>query len=189
MRRILHAALACLVSCAAVMIGTGSASAVSDRPWWDPTYVIESPVNPTRAEGAVESVVLTADNSDSKEVTPDSWVRVKFLGTGFTPGLYYTARVTLREPGTGKDRSTYTWLTYRATEDGKIHGNLRMPLPFSAAPGESIVAVPTIYNANDVRRDGRPKKTDPKCALRCERVAPLAAWTDLTDPQAIVTVK
>lgn len=50
------------------------------------------------------------------------------------------------------------------------------------------MGVPTVYNANDVRRDGRPNKVDENCVLQCERVAPLTAWTDYQYPGAIITM-
>lgn len=167
------------------------------RPWWDPTQVIESPVDPEHAEGSVDSVVFTDDadgdhviaaRRDVQDGAGPRYGRVRIHASGFTPGLYYTMRVVLREAGTGEDWGVYTWLTYRATDAGEINGNLRVLIPSRARPGERVVAVPTIYNANDVRRDGRPEKADPDCVLQCERVAPLAAWTDYDDPRAIVTI-
>ncbi|WP_192796002.1 hypothetical protein [Corynebacterium sp. 11A] len=189
MRSLTKGISACVIAVSTLCAGVGTANAVQDRPWWDPTQVIESPVNPNRAEGAVEGVSFTASDSAAKEVSPSDWARVTFTGTGFTPGLYYTVRVTLREPGTGRDWGVYTWLTYRATAEGKIHSNLRVFIPSRAVPGEKVIAVPTVYNAEDVRRDGRPEKADPSCVLQCERVAPLAAYTNLTDPGATITIR
>lgn len=185
------------------MAGTLSSSMPSSstfgdgRPWWDPTQVIESPVDPNHAEGTINTVVFTDDADGDHVINPKTQIndgtgprygRVQIHATGFTPGLYYTMRVVLREAGTGDDWGVYTWLTYQATDAGEINGNLRLAIPTRAKQGERVVAVPTIYNANDVRRDGRPNKVDSKCVLQCERVAPLAAWTDYNAEDAIVTI-
>lgn len=167
------------------------------RPWWDPTQVIESPVNPDHAEGSVDSVVFT-DEADGDHIIParanvqdgtgNRYGRVQIHATGFTPGQYYTMRVVLRNAGSGTDWGVYTWLTYQATDAGEINGDLRVLIPSRAKEGEQVVAVPTIYNANDVRRDGRPNKADKKCVIQCKRVPPLAAWTDYDAPEATVTI-
>ena len=192
------AAAICLSALSPVTAGAAQLSSVPSsstfgdgRPWWDPTQVIESPVDPAHAEGQVASVSLV--DKDSGGHTQDVSVKgqrrahVTFEGTGFTPNQYYTARVTLREADTGKDWGVYTWQTYKVGEDGMIHGELNMSIPSRAQAGERIVAVPTIYNADDVRRDGRPNKADPGCTLQCKRVAPLAAWTNYSDPDAVLT--
>lgn len=192
MKRIL-AATAALASCIALAPTAMAADHLPNhRPWWDPTKVLESPVDPARAEGTIENVQLTADGSDSHTVTvtrgTPTYSRVQSTVSGLTPGQYYTVRITLREQGTGDDWGVYTWQAYQATEEGKLHINLRMLIPTRARTGENIIAVPTVYNSNDVRRDGRPAKQDPTCVLECKRVAPLAAWTDLTSPEASITI-
>ncbi|AZA12316.1 hypothetical protein [Corynebacterium gerontici] len=191
-------ATAAMISAMAVITPTASAatfdpliSSTDGRPWWDPTKVIEVPVDPSHAEGRVDSVSFTSlEGSHDLEVPPgvitEAWVRAE--ASGFTPGLYYTVRVTLREAGSGQDWGVYTWLTYRATEDGKLHIKLKVRVPNRAQSGERIVAVPTVYSANDVRQDGRPKKQDPNCVLQCKRVPPLAAWTNYNDPEATITI-
>ncbi|AZA10208.1 hypothetical protein [Corynebacterium pseudopelargi] len=166
-------------------------SSTDGRPWWDPTKVIEVPVNPDRAEGHVDSVKFTdPQGSHTVHMVPNAPTQavVQAEASGFTPGLYYTVRVTLREAGTGADWGVYTWLTYKATDEGKLHIKLNTYIPSRAQSGEKVVAVPTVYNANDVRQDGRPNKQDPKCVLECKRVPPLAAWTNYNDPQATITI-
>lgn len=168
------------------------------RPWWDPTQVIESPVNPAHSEGTIPSVSFT-DASDGDHVIParvkghlteggDRKGRVKTVATGFAPGKYYTVRVVLREAGTGKDAGVYTWMTYKATEDGKLYIDLKLLIPTNVQEGQRFVGVPTVYSANDVGRDGRPNKIDEACVLQCKTVPPLAAWTDYNNPESIITI-
>lgn len=196
-----------LGTCALVLAGTTQASAVGSsvpgsstfgdgRPWWDPTQVIEVPVDPSHAEGDIVGLTFT-DSADGDHVlpvkkandgTPPNKARVAFTGVGYTPNLFYTVRVTIREAGSGKDWGVYTWQTYKATEDGKLHVDLSMLIPARAKAGEKIVAVPTVYSATDVRRDGRPNKQDPQCVLNCKRVAPLTAWTDYNASDATITI-
>lgn len=162
------------------------------RPWWDPTKVIESDPEPGHSEGSIENVTYTADADGGKTLRAGdgrAYGRVTAEGVGFTPGMYYTVRITLREAGTGEDWGVYTWLTYRATEEGKIHINLRVMSPSRSHPGERIVAAPAIYSADDIRQDGRPHKADKTCILNCKRVAPLARYTDYNNPESIITYK
>ena len=207
--------LAGVIAVSTVFAGAGPASALGSsesgsawklpswstfgdgRPWWDPTYVIETPVNPERSEGEFGPVLFT-DDADCDHVIPKLeransgkgpyYGRVQTVASGYAPGKYYTVRITLREAGTGEDWGVYTWLTYKATDEGKLFINLRLQFPSRAKEGEKIVAVPTVYNANDVRRDGRPKKQKPDCTLRCDRVPPLTAFTDYNDPNATITI-
>lgn len=196
-----------LGTAALVLAGAGQAAAVGSsmpssstfgdgRPWWDPTQVIEVPADPSHSEGAITGLTFT-DSADgdhtlvakkANDGTPANKARVAFTGTGYTPNLFYTVRVTIREAGSGKDWGVYTWQTYKATEDGKLHVDLPMLIPARAKAGERIVAVPTVYNATDVRRDGRPNKQDPKCVLQCKRVPPLTAWTDYNAADAIISI-
>ena len=81
----------------------------------------------------------------------------------------------------------YTWQTYRATEDGKINIDLGIKSPNSTQAGEKLIGTVNVYNANDVRQDGRPQKVDSKCALMCERVAPLASHSDFNDANSTIT--
>jgi len=186
----------CSPQAAAADNGTSSTS-----PWWDPTAVIESPVNPARAEGTFDSVSFTDATDGDHEVALmdtsgpgplDGRKQPRGLlvaeASGYTPGQYYTVRVRLHEADSGTPKGTYTWLTYRATDDGRLHIRLPLTLPTSLQAGDRVVGVPTVYNANDVRRDGRPNKVDENCVLQCERVAPLTAWTDYQDPGAIITM-
>lgn len=185
-----------------MMLGAQSASAApfdfltsstNNRPWWDPTQVIEVPVDQAHAEGSVSSVSFTDDATGGHQISVDkgkpTYGRVQAEATGFTPGLYYTVRITLREASNGNDWGVYTWQTYKATADGKLHINLRVLIPSRAKSGERVAAGVTVYSADQVRQDGRPKKQDPKCVLNCKRVAPLAAWTNYSDPQGAVTIK
>lgn len=163
----------------------------------DPTYVIESDVPEGGGEGQFDSVTVTDDADGDHEVPVlvranrgkgPYWARVRAEASGFTPGQSYTVRVTGRAAGTGTNWGVYTWLRYRAGEDGKLHINLRLQLPATKAHvGEQIVLAPAVYRAEDIRRDGRPEKVTKTCILRCERVAPLARFTDYTDPAATLT--
>lgn len=172
----------------------GSSTFGDGRPWWDPTQVIEVPVDPSHAEGTISGLTFTdaADGDHTLPVrkandgTPVNRGHVKFTGEGYTPDLFYTVRVTLREAGSGKDWGVYTWQTYKATKDGKLNVDLKLDIPARAQAGEHIVAAPTVYSATDVRRDGRPNKQDPQCVLNCKRVPPLTAWTDYNDANATI---
>lgn len=175
----------------------GSSGSSNDRPFWDPTQVNEGDVAPDKSEGNIGTVSFT-DDADGDHVVPflekanagkgPYYGRVKATATGYTPGQFYTVRITLREAGSGKDWGVYTWQTYKATAQGELHIDLRAQFPSRAQKGERVVAAPAVYNANDIRRDGRPNKVDPKCVLNCERVAPLTKYTDYNNPESIITI-
>lgn len=165
---------------------------MNKRPAWDPTQVIESPPG-QYAHGSITGLTVT-DSADGDKVIEkgdgEHYARVQATGVGFHPGERYTVRITGRTAGEGRDWGVYTWLTYKATADGKLHIDLRLYVPVNRAQsGERIIAAPVVYRAQDVRQDGRPEKADPKCVLKCERVAPVASWTDYNDPNGIVTIK
>ncbi|MGX6968630.1 hypothetical protein [Corynebacterium sp. c7Ub_26] len=157
--------------------------------WWDPSNVIESPVNPDHAEGALNNVSFTneSDGSHTVKAKSGATVKVKADGTGFTPGQYYTVRAGLVKSTETSNIVVYTWQTYRATQDGKINIDLGIKSPNSIQPGEKVIGTVNVYNANDVRQDGRPQKVDSKCALMCERVAPLAAHSDFNDANSTIS--
>ncbi|MBZ8177404.1 hypothetical protein GSS88_06280 [Corynebacterium sp. 3HC-13] len=175
----------------------GSSGSGGGRPFWDPTQVNEADVKPDHAEGKFGPVTFT-DAADGDHVIPflekanagkgPYYGRVQTVATGYTPGQYYTVRVTLRTADNGADWGVYTWQTYQATAQGELHIDLRIEFPSRAQVGERIVAAPAVYNANDIRRDGRPNKVDPKCVLNCERVAPLTKYKDYSNPDSIITI-
>ena len=166
------------------------------NPWrvLDPTRVIEVPPTPESTQGTIDSVTFT-DDADGDHVVQNRghirhYGRVLAEASGYVPGETYTVRVTARTAGSGEDWGVYTWQSYTADADGRIHVDLRLYLPVNrAAPGEQVVAAPVIYRAEDVRQDGRPKKQDPECVLGCDRVPPLAAWSDYQDPASTVTFR
>lgn len=166
------------------------------NPWrfLDPTRVIEVPPTPESAQGTIESVSFTDDHDGDHTVQNrghlQHYGRVKAEASGYTPGETYTVRVTAREAGTGDDWGVYTWQSYVADENGRIHVDLRLLIPFNReeSPGDQVVAAPVIYRAEDVRQDGRPEKQEPGCVLNCDRVPPLAAWDDYTDPASTITL-
>lgn len=168
---------------------TGSLD-MNQRPWWDPTQVIESAPGED-AHGQLSGLVVRDATTGSNTITAGSrgaYARVQAQGTGFTPGERYTVRITARTAGEGRDWGVYTWQTYRATDAGELKIDLRLYLPSNRAKaGEKIVAAPVVYKAEDVRQDGRPEKANPECVLKCERVAPVAAWTDYSNPDATIT--
>ncbi|MBD3689354.1 hypothetical protein H8R18_07420 [Nanchangia anserum] len=164
---------------------------------WDPTYVIESPVNPQTAQGRFDSVLVT-DAADGDHEIPvlihvnrgkgPYYARVQAEASGYTPGAKYTVRITARSAGSGDNWGVYTWQRYTATQDGKLHIDLRLYIPSKRAHvGEQIVAAPAVYKAEDIRQDGRPEKVDKKCVLKCERVAPVTRFEDYTSPDAMIT--
>ncbi|RAV33224.1 hypothetical protein [Corynebacterium heidelbergense] len=211
MKRTATRAAGIALALAAVVGGAGTAAAQSSgssvpssstfgdgRPWWDPTQVIESPVDPGHSEGEIPSVSFT-DDTDGDHSIParvpghlneggERYARVQSTATGFAPGKFYTVRITLREAGSGKDWGVYTWQTYKATDDGKLNINLRVSIPTRASEGEKVVAAPAVYSADDVGRDGRPNKVDESCVLQCKTVPPLAAWTDYNNADSIITI-
>lgn len=102
---VIVAAGICSPQAAAADNGTSSTS-----PWWDPTAVIESPVNPARAEGTFDSVSFTDAADGDHEVSLMDTSGPGPLGgrkqprgllvaeaSGYTPGQYYTVRVRLHE--------------------------------------------------------------------------------------------
>lgn len=201
-RRIAGAALALGMSGMIAAQGVASAdllgsSGADGRPFWDPTKVNEAEVDPNHAEGEIGTVSFTDDADGDHEVPflekanagkGPYYGRVQTKATGFAPGKYYTVRVTLRNADNGADWGVYTWQTYQATDQGELNIDLRMQFPSRAQKGERVVAAPAVYNANDIRRDGRPNKVDPKCVLNCERVAPLARYKDYNNPESVITI-
>lgn len=181
------------VAATAIVAGSATPAMASsaDWPqrWWDPSNVIESPVNPDHAEGALNNVSFTNkdDGSHTVKAKSGAYVRVKADGTGFTPGQYYTVRAGLVKSTETSNIVVYTWQTYRATEDGRIIIDLGIKSPGSPQAGEQLIGTVNVYNANDVRQDGRPQKVDKKCALMCKRVAPLASHSDFTDANSTIT--
>ena len=182
------------------LIGAGVALPASAHAGWhdlDPTFVIEAPVDPATAQGHFDSLVVT-DAVDDDHIVPvldkaprglgPQYARVQAEASGYTPGEKYTVRVTARAAGTGKNWGVYTWQRYTATEDGKLHIDLKLYLPANRAhEGEQIVAAPTVYKASDVRQDGRPNKADSSCILQCDRVAPVTRFDDYNSADAMIT--
>lgn len=182
-----------ILAATAVVAGSATPAMASSadwsQRWWDPSNVIESPVNPDHAEGALNSVSFTNkdDGSHAVKAKSGATVQVKADGTGFTAGQYYTVRAGLVKSTETSNIVVYTWQTYRATEDGKINIDLGIKSPNSTQAGENLIGTVNVYNANDVRQDGRPQKVDSKCALMCERVAPLASHSDFNDANSTIT--
>ncbi|WP_144936200.1 hypothetical protein [Rothia kristinae] len=184
---------AALAVVGAVLLATAPAADAADwRDWLDPTKVIETDPTPASAQGRIDSLSVTDAADGDHEVPAGTPARahVRAEASGYTPGQTYTVRITARTADTGQDWGVYTWQSYTTDDAGRLHVDLRMSLPGNrAAAGERIVLVPRIYRAEDVRRDGRPAKQNPRCVLHCPRVAPAAAWTDLTDPAATLVFR